>query len=931
MARLGRARAPNGGCCMVDKPAKTRPRLFLVDGYALIYRSYFAMISRPLTTSRGENTSAAWGMTKFLLKILEEYEPDYLGVVLDAGTSAREEIYPAYKATREKMPDDLRASLPRIRQLLEAFRVPVLVLPNHEADDVIGTLAVKAKAQDLEAVIVSGDKDFYQLIQPGISLLNPGRGGPSGIEEEWVDTRNAADRLGVPPEHVVDYLALIGDTSDNVPGAKGIGPKTAIQLIEEFGSVENVLAHAEEIRNKRARESLTAHEADVRLSKELVTIRTDLPIDLDLEALRVKEPDRDRLRDLFLDLEFHSLVREYAAPANDKQELERNYRLVVDVEEVYELVERARAVGRVAVDVETTSLIPTLADVVGLSLAFEPGTAYYLPLAHRPAGELALGDVGFRNLPPLDSAPMRPLVEMLEDPEIAKIGQNLKYDLLVLRRAGVELRGIAFDTMIASYVIDPGRREHGLDALALQYLDYRTTTYAELCGKGKNEIPFAEVPIERAKDYACEDADIALRLEALFREELERYELTDLFERIEMPLVRVLADMEWAGIRIDPDFFAELSQRLARDLRLIEEEIYKEAGGEFNINSTPQLRTILFEKLKLPVIKRTKTGPSTDATVLEELAAQGHALPRLLLEYRQIDKLKGTYVDALPQLVNPETGRIHTSFNQTVAATGRLSSSDPNLQNIPVRTEQGAEIRKGFIPADGYLFLAADYSQIELRILAHLSGDPAFVEAFRRGVDIHRQTAALVFDVLPEDVTPQMRAAAKTINFATIYGIGPFALAQRLGTSVAEARNFIDQYFERFPGVRRYLDEQIAHAREHGYVETLSGRRRYIPEIRSDNFSVRQFGERAATNAPVQGTAADIIKLAMIDIHRELNAAGAGARMLLQVHDELVFEVPRDEIEETRELVVRLMESAFELDVPLVVDTGVGENWFACK
>jgi len=520
---------------------------------------------------------------------------------------------------------------------------------------------------------------------------------------------------------------------------------------------------------------------------------------------------------------------------------------------------------------------------------------------------------------------------MLEDPEIAKIGQNLKYDLLVLRRAGVELRGIAFDTMIASYVIDPGRREHGLDALALQYLDYRTTTYAELCGKGKNEIPFAEVPIERAKDYACEDADIALRLEALFREELERYELTDLFERIEMPLVRVLADMEWAGIRIDPDFFAELSQRLARDLRLIEEEIYKEAGGEFNINSTPQLRTILFEKLKLPVIKRTKTGPSTDATVLEELAAQGHALPRLLLEYRQIDKLKGTYVDALPQLVNPETGRIHTSFNQTVAATGRLSSSDPNLQNIPVRTEQGAEIRKGFIPADGYLFLAADYSQIELRILAHLSGDPAFVEAFRRGVDIHRQTAALVFDVLPEDVTPQMRAAAKTINFATIYGIGPFALAQRLGTSVAEARNFIDQYFERFPGVRRYLDEQIAHAREHGYVETLSGRRRYIPEIRSDNFSVRQFGERAATNAPVQGTAADIIKLAMIDIHRELNAAGAGARMLLQVHDELVFEVPRDEIEETRELVVRLMESAFELDVPLVVDTGVGENWFACK
>ncbi len=916
---------------MVEKPAKTRPRLFLIDGYALIYRSFFAMINRPLTTSRGENTSAAWGVTKFLLRILEEHEPDYLGVVLDAGTSEREARYPAYKATREKMPDELNASIPRIRQILSAFRIPVLELPNHEADDVIGTLATKALDQGLETVIVSGDKDFYQLIQPGICLLNPGRGGPSGIEEEWVDVRNASERLGVPPERVVDYLGLIGDSSDNIPGARGIGPKTALQLIEAYGAVEDVLAHADEVPNKRARQALKEYADDVRLSKELVTIRRDLPIELDMEALAVKEPDRDRLREVFLELVFHSLVRDYAAPEPAAERVAAEYRLVETAAEAAELAERARRERRVSLDTEATSLDPIRADLVGMSLAFAPGEAYYLPFAHRRPGELELDDRRLFNLPPLGSPEMRPLVAMLEDPAVAKVGQNLKYDLLVLRRAGVTLRGIAFDTMIASYVLDPGRREHGLDSLALQYLDHRTTAYEELCGKGKNEIPFAEVALDRARDYACEDADIALRLERLFAEDLERYALTDLFRRIEMPLVQVLAEMEWAGIRIDPAFFEELSRRLTRELGLIEEDIYKEAGGEFNITSTPQLRTVLFEKLELPVVRRTKTGPSTDASVLEELAAQGHALPRLILEYRQLDKLKGTYVDALPLLVNPQTGRIHTSFNQTVAATGRLSSSDPNLQNIPIRTEIGAEIRKGFIPAEGCVFLAADYSQIELRILAHLSGDPAFVEAFRLGVDIHRQTAALVFDVLPDEVTPQMRAAAKTINFATIYGIGPFALAQRLDTSVAEARSFSEQYFRRFPGVRRYLDEQIAHAKGHGWVETLSGRRRYIPEIRSNNYSVRQFGERAATNAPVQGTAADIIKLAMIDIHRELAARNSPARMLLQVHDELVFEVPRDHVDETRALVTELMEGAFELSVPLEVATGVGENWYECK
>lgn len=921
---------------MVEKPEKKRPRLFLIDGYALIYRSFFAMINRPLTTSRGENTSAAWGLTQFLLKILREHEPDYLGVVLDSGTSERTAKYPAYKATREKMPDELRASFPRIRELLSAFRIPVIELLDHEADDVIGTLATSAVEQGLETVIVSGDKDFYQLIRPGICLLNPGRGGPTQIGEEWVDVRNASERLGVPPERVVDYLALIGDASDNIPGARGIGPKTAIALIEAGGTVEEILEQASTLAGKRAREALHAHRQDVLLSKDLVTIRKDLPIEPDLEELHVAEPDRDRLRELFLALEFHSLVREYAAPEKEVEPERQEYASLSSPDAVRSLVDRAREVGRFSLDLETTDRHPLRADIVGISLALEPGEAFYLPFGHRLPASLELRAPGdghgeVRNLPPLDSPELRPLVELLEDPRVEKVGQNLKYDLLVLRRLGIDLAGLSFDTMVAAYVIAPGQREYGLDALALRLLDQRTTAYEDVCGKGKKEIPFAEVPLEGARDYACQGADIPLRLMAILEGDLERHQLRRLFHEIEMPLIHVLAEMEWDGIRIDEALFRQQSRKLAEELRLIVEDIYKEAGGEFNINSTRQLREVLFDRLELPVVKRTKTGASTDASVLESLAEEGHRLPGLLMEYRQLDKLKSTYIDALPALVNPRTGRIHTSFNQTIAATGRLSSSDPNLQSIPIRTEIGAEIRKGFVPADGHLFLTADYSQIELRVLAHLSGDPSFIEGFREGVDIHRQTAALVFGVPPEDVTAEMRAAAKTINFATIYGVGPFALARRLGTSHAEARSFIDQYFERFPGVRHYLESQIQHARDKGYVETLSGRRRYIPEIRSKNFNIRQFGERAATNAPVQGSAADIIKLAMIGIHRALRDAGSGAHMLLQVHDELVFEVPRDRLEPAKARIKELMEGALELEVPLEVALGSGESWFDCK
>jgi DNA polymerase-1 len=645
----------------------------------------------------------------------------------------------------------------------------------------------------------------------------------------------------------------------------------------------------------------------------------------------VGDPDSDRLKELFVELEFHGLVREIAAPEPETEQLASSYRIVSGVADVRELAGEIRERGAMSVHVVGSSTSPLRAEVAGLAVGLEPGKAWYLPLAHRRAGELDLGDHAGLNLPALADPEMAPLVEVLEDASIRKVGHDLKYALLALGRLGPELKGLDFDVMVASYLLEPGRREQELDSIALQRLGHSATSREDLCGKGRSETPVVECAIEAVRDFACEKADLALRLEERLANELPEYHLERLFRDVEMPLIPVLADMERAGIGIDVPFFEQVSAKLDRDLRLIESDIYKEAGEEFNINSTPQLREVLFEKLELPVLKRTKTGPSTDATVLEELAEQGHRIPTLILEYRQLDKLKNTYVDALPQLVDPGTGRIHTSFNQTVAATGRLSSSDPNVQNIPIRTQVGAELRKGFVPADGFRFVAADYSQIELRVLAHLSGDETFTRAFRSGADIHRETAALVFEVEADDVTPQMRDAAKTINFATIYGIGPYALSKQLGTSVQEAKAFIDNYFERLPQVRKYLDAQIEKAYETGYVETIAGRRRYIPEVKSKNYNIRQFGERAATNAPVQGSAADIIKIAMIEIRRALADRTDGTRMLLQVHDDLLFETPESAVEEVKALITGLMEGAFELDVPLRVEVGTGSSWYECK
>jgi DNA polymerase-1 len=978
------------------------PRLFLVDGYALIYRAFFALISRPLTTARGENTSAAWGVVNFIQRLRDKHQPEYLGWVHDSGLSFRHERYPAYKATREKLTDELQSDfdtgMERISQLLDAFRIPILSLKGYEADDVIGTLARQGVAQDVNVVIVSGDKDFQQLVKPGVWLLNPGRGGPAGVEEQWVSVENGAQRLGVPPAHVTDYLALVGDSSDNVPGVKGIGDKGACELVAQYGDLEAILAAAPTLTKKRPREALLAQADMARLSKELVTIREDLPLTLSLDEMRVKEPDTARLRQLFVELEFNTLARTMVdtiaigslpvdgdpQPVAETTRPETHYVTVDTIVALEAMIERARLAPYIAFDTETViepdspqKVDPLRCTLVALAFATGPGEAFYLPLRHRafqPAqGDLLLGDAepgsdsheaneaqpkkprakrvaksatptsiaaraiaagaatSVQNLPPLDDPSMASLRALLEDPSVPKVAQNAKYDILVLRRNGIRVQGLVSDTMLASYVLDPGRRSHGLDLLALEFLDHTMTSYDDLCGKGRQQLPYDVVPVNCARDYSCEDADVTWQLEQRFRPQLEAQQIYELYSTVEIPLIGVLADLEWAGIEIDRPWFGSLKARFARERQRVEQEIYVEAGGEFNINSNPQLREVLFDRLKLPITKRTTTGPSTDASVLQELAEAGHELPVLLSEYRELSKLESTYIDALPALVNPHTGRLHTSFNQTVAATGRLSSSEPNLQNIPIRRELGRDIRRGFIPRAGWMLLAADYSQIELRLLAHLSDDPAFVQAFRSGGDIHRQTAAVIFDVPLDDVTPEMRARAKTINFATIYGQGPHALSRQLKITHAEAKEFIDTYFVRFARVREFLDSTVDYARTHGYVETIFKRRRYIPELRDRNFNIRAFGERTAANSPIQGSAADLIKIAMIRIRDGLLDERLRARMLLQVHDELVVEVPVEELVAVTALVKREMEGAATLSVPLLVDTGTGLNWLETK
>ena len=987
-----------------------RPRLYLIDGYALIYRAFHALGGgTPLRNARGENTGMAKGVADFLRRLIEKHKPDYLGWVNDAGSSGREELLESYKANRvafeEEQQQDFDTGVERVHQILAGYKIPTIELEGYEADDVIATLALQGAAQEFEVCVVSGDKDLLQLVRPRIWILNPWHGPPGRTVEKWYGEENANERLGVPADRVVDYLALVGDTADNVPGVKGIGAKGALALVEQWGTVEEMIAHVEEIEPTRTRNALAKQIDAARLSKQLVTLQYDLPVTLDPAALTLDPPDWAALRDLFVELEFNSAARaaavqaeggtpaassggkrgkrggdEASAPSDASPgaaahvpgtpaAVRTDYRVADTTALVATMIAEARAAGMIAVDTETVLdadappiITPLRANLVAISVATAPGKAWYLPFAHvlpRDAqGGLALGDVPAAktkkarkssadgsiaarllaegehpvvNLPPLLSEEMAGLRALLEDPAVRKTAHNAKYDVLVLRRAGVTLRGLDFDSMLASYVLDPSRRSNAIDALAVENLGIAMTGYDELCGKGKQQIPFDEVPISAACDYSSADSDVALRLRILLEPRLAEHGAERLLREMELPLVEVLAEMEWTGITIDVPWFHSLKTRFEAARGEIEQQIYKEAGEEFNIASNPQLRVVLFEKLGLPVKKKTATGPSTDASVLLELSEEGHVLPELLMEYRELAKLENTYLDTLPALVNPGTGRLHTSFNQTVASTGRLSSSDPNLQNIPIRRELGKDIRRGFVPRKGWLLMAADYSQIELRLLAHLSHDPAFVEAFRAGGDIHRQTASVIFGVPLDAVTAEMRARAKTINFATIYGQGAHALSRQLKVEHADAKAFIETYFERFAGVRKWLDASVEQARTAGYVETIFGRRRYIPEIMDRNFNTRSFGERLAQNSPIQGSAADLIKVAMIHIHAALENAKMASRMLLQVHDELVFECPPSEQEALRALVQHQMTTAIALDVPLVVDVGTGPNWVEAK
>ncbi len=889
-------------------------RLFLLDGTALAYRSYYAFIRNPLFDAKGRNVSAVYGFVGTLFRLLETEKPEHLAVAFDPpGPTFRHERYPEYKATREKMPDEMVDSLPGIRAAVEGFRIPVFEVPGFEADDVLGTLARRAEEKGIEVWLVTGDKDLMQLVTDRVRIYNILK---AGVELERIGPEEVVEKLGVPPERVVDYLGLVGDASDNIPGVPGIGPKTARALLATWGSMDALLERAEEVKGKRARENLVRYRDQALLSRELATIRTDVPLDFDWEALRVGEKDDRKLIALFRDYQFNSFLLKLGT---GRDEGEATCRTVQSEAELEDLLARLRSVPRFVVDTETTALDPMRADLVGLSFSTAPKEAWYVPLNLSPS-YLPREEI-------LDR--LRPV---LEDPGLGKAGQNIKYDMKVLARAGIRLEGITFDTMVASFLLEPGSRQHNLDTLALVHLDFRKIPTSAIIGKGKDEVTMADVPVEKVAPYACEDADITMRLVERFTPRLAEAGLDRLNDEVEVPLISVLARMEMHGVLVDTGRLRAMSERMAAEIERLEAEIRREAGCDFNVSSPPQLGEVLFEKLRIHEgrrgkPKRTKTRQyATDQETLARYA--DHPIIRKILDYREYVKLKGTYVDSLPALVNPETGRIHASYHQTQAVTGRLSASDPNLQNIPVRTEVGREIRTAFVAPEGRRLLSADYSQIELRVMAHLSGDETLIAAFREGKDIHTDTAARIFGVPSGEVDATLRNRAKAINFGIIYGMGPRRLASTTGISMEEATEFIQAYFRTYPGVRAFQEEQKRRAREEGYVQTLLGRRRWIrDEILSRDRRVQVNAENVAINTPIQGTAADMIKVAMVRIDRRLLDEGLRARMIIQVHDELVLEVPEAEMAAVREIVRAEMEGAIELAVPVLVDLGEGANW----
>ncbi len=891
-----------------------KKRLFLIDGAALAYRTYFAFARNPLVNSRGEQVSVIFGFSRILLNLLDQEKPDLFAVVFDSPEPTfRHEIYTEYKAQRQRMPDDMAEQLPRLEQLMGALDLPFIRKPGYEADDIMGTLARAAAASGYQTVLVTGDKDLMQLVDDHTLIYYPHRAGES---IEWLDADGVTRKMGVPPSQIIDYLALCGDASDNIPGVPGIGPVGALALLKRFGSLEALLEQVDAIESKKQRTALQENADLARLSRTLATIHRDVPLEIGIETLHLRPIPAEKAAAFFREMDLPSLVDRFSS----RTRAVNRYQLVGDLKSVTELAERLRSCGAFALDTETTSVDPMRAELVGLSFSCAEGEAWYIPVkgpADLTAGQqpLPTGEV------------LKILAPLLSDPAIKKCGHNAKYDLLVLARHGVEVAGLASDTMVADYLLNPSGFQHNLDAVSLEHLGLKKIPTSQLLGTGRNQRTMDLVPIEEVSEYACEDADYTWRLQQVLMPKLDAFGLRPLLEEVEVPLIHVLMVMERNGVALDELYLAAMSGELEQELGVIEKSIYELAGRKFNINSPKQLGEILFSELKLPSARRTKTGFSTDVGVLEELAG-AHPLPQRILDYRQLAKLKSTYVDALPRLINPATGRVHTSFNQTVAATGRLSSTEPNLQNIPIRTEVGRRIRRAFIPGDeGHLILDADYSQIELRIMAHLSGDRTLRDSFTAGEDVHTRTAALVFKVPQAEVTPEQRRRAKEVNFGIMYGMGAYGLASRLGLTNEEAEQFIQAYFASYPGVQEYMLRTVREARQNGYVTTLLGRRRMIPEIASDNRRVREFAERTAINTPIQGSAADLIKVAMIRIQKRLEEEKSAARMIMQVHDELVFEVPRADAEALREMVRIEMEGAIRLDVPIRVETGVAGNW----
>ena len=891
----------------------TRRRLVLVDGSSYLYRAFHALPA--LTNSKGRPTGAAYGMTNMLKRLEAEVAPELAAVVFDAkGKTFRDDLYPEYKANRPPMPGELRAQIEPIHALVRALGFPVLEVGGVEADDVIGTLAEKGKEAGLDVLVSTGDKDMAQLVDEHVTMVNT-------MDGAVLDAAGVKGKFGVPPESIVDYLALVGDTVDNVPGVPKVGPKTAAKWLARYGTLDALIARAGEVKGKVG-ESLRASVDRIPLSKELVTIRRDVALDVGPLDLALREPNVEALKALYGELEFKTWLGELLGAEGEPpaETLKAEYETVLDEAALDRWIERLRAAAEIAFDTETTSLDYMRAELVGVSFSVEPGHAAYVPFGHDYPGapdqiprEVVL-------------AKLRPI---LESERPAKIGQNLKYDMSVLARAGIVLAGAAFDTMLESYVLDSTATRHDMDSLALKYLGHRTIHYEDVAGKGAKQLTFNQVPIEDAGPYAAEDADVTLRLHRSLRPRLEAHEpLVKLCDQVEMPLVPVLSRVERNGVRVDVGRLKAQSAELAGRMREIEASAHACAGGPFNLGSAKQIQAILYDTLGLPVLAKTPKGqPSTAESVLQELAHE-HELPKLILEHRAMSKLKSTYTDALPACVNPGTGRVHTSYHQAVAATGRLSSSDPNLQNIPVRTREGRRIRQAFVPDPGYRLVAADYSQIELRIMAHLSGDRGLLDAFASGADIHRATAAEVFAGGDAGaVDDEQRRSAKAINFGLIYGMSAFGLARQLGIERGEAQRYVELYFSRYPGVKAFMDETRDQARERGFVETVFGRRLYLPEIRSSNVHRRQYAERTAINAPMQGTAADVIKRAMLVLDAWLAESKAPVRMIMQVHDELVFEVASEAVDEVTPRIRERMCGAADLAVPLVVDVGVGDNW----